>query len=634
MSRKTKTGLLAIIFLAAFLSISCKNGNGTSNDCALLLAISGVSYPGTLLAGSTMEVQGGGFDTACGQIEVVFSGYYGGRDVDVVVSPEVASLNQINLTVDSGFMGRFGSPGDSFSGNLSVRIVIASETANEVFFPVQFDIAAALSPILTNVSPRDVTLNAAVSISGDGFIRDGEGTTYAILDGTFEPETGGTITISGARTPVLLAEENDRTRGYFLFIPSLMGIVPGSFNGTVMLYNEHADSTVIGSSAIAAAFNLGISFVTGISPTQTSLGGVLTVEGVGFIGATTEETMTLLIQGTVNPYGGDPAAVTDLELIGNFVDGGHITYNVIPILDMDTNDRLIAADFGFQRGSFSGTVTPILSYGGDMVEGVPTEIDFELGPVKQVVFVQFTPGFIDTLEMFGLRAVSHHVKDRVIEKMRETYDGINVEFRIEEPDDYYPGGFAIVELSGPDPNGIGLFGYDNTPGKDVWNLRLHDRIGGVNAETQEDGHRGYGGVFIDSVLCWSENSPETVVCPAGLDPEPEFDAIFDPVRNKEVVAGEYPGGSDAARVAQIAEAIRVLGNIIGDTAAHELGHSFGLAHPYGAVDLVHNEPPGPGCLMDAGAYRPFDERAELHGASPGTWCGDERGYLKTIMPVD
>ena len=634
MSRKTKTGLLAIIFLAAFLSISCKNGNGTSNDCALLLAISGVSYPGTLLAGSTMEVQGGGFDTACGQIEVVFSGYYGGRDVDVVVSPEVASLNQINLTVDSGFMGRFGSPGDSFSGNLSVRIVIASETANEVFFPVQFDIAAALSPILTNVSPRDVTLNAAVSISGDGFIRDGEGTTYAILDGTFEPETGGTITISGARTPVLLAEENDRTRGYFLFIPSLVGIVPGSFTGTVMLLNEHADTTMIGSAAITAGFNLGKSFVTGFSPTSTSLGGVLTIEGAGFIGATTEETMTLLIQGTAYPYGGDPAAVTDLELIGSFVDGGHVNYDIIPVLDPDTNDRLIAADLGFQRGSFSGTVTPILSYRGERVEGVPTEIDFELGPVKQVVFVDFTQKFIDTLEMFGLRAVSHHVKERVIEKMREIYDGINVEFRTEEPVDYYPGGYAALEISGPDPNGIGLFGYDNTPGKDVWNLRLHDRIGGVNAETQEDGHRGYGGVFIDSVLCWSEHSPETVVCPAGMDHEPKFDTIFDPVRNKEVVAGEYPDGGDAARVAQIAEAVRVLGNIIGDTAAHEFGHSLGLSHPYGAAELFHCEPPGPGFLMDAGAYRPFDERAELNGAPHGNWCYDERGYLQTILPVD
>ncbi|MFH1438383.1 MAG: hypothetical protein ABIJ56_21925 [Pseudomonadota bacterium] len=634
MSRKNAAGLPLIVLLFASLSVACKNGNGTPHDCALQLAISGVSHPGTLLAGSTMEIQGSGFDSACGQVEVVFSGYYGGRDVEVVASPEVASLNRLNLTADSGFLGQFGSPGGSFSGNLGVRIAVASETANEVFYPVQFDIAAALSPILTDVSPVDVTLNAAVSVSGDGLIRDGEGTTHAILDGTFEPETGGTIAISGARTAVLLVEENDRTRGYFLFIPSLVGIVPGSFTGTVMLRNEHADSTVTGSGAIAASFNLGTGFVTGISPSRTSLGGVLTVEGAGFIGATTEETMTLLIEGTAIPYGGDPAAVTDLELIGNFVDGGHVTYDVIPIVDTDTNDRLIAADFGFQRGSFSGTVTPILSYRGDMVEGVPTHIDFELGPVKQVVFVDFTHGFIDTLELFGLRAVSLHVKERVIGKMRQIYNGINVEFRTEEPVDYYPGGYAALEISGPDPNGIGLFGYDNTPGKDVWNLRLHDRIGGVNAETQEDGHRGYGGVFIDSVLCWSEDSPGIVVCPAGLDPEPQFDTIFDPVRNQEVVAGEYPGGSDAARVAQIAEAIRVLGNIIGDTAAHELGHSFGLAHPYGATDLVHNEPPGPGCLMDAGAYRPFDERAELHGDPPGTWCGDEWGYLQTIMPID
>jgi hypothetical protein len=48
---------------------------------------------------------------------------------------------------------------------------------------------------------------------------------------------------------------------------------------------------------------------------------------------------------------------------------------------------------------------------------------------------------------------------------------------------------------------------------------------------------------------------------------------------------------------------------------------------------VHNEPPADGCLMDAGAYRPFAERAELPGTTPGAFCGDEPGYLQTILPT-
>ena len=56
----------------------------------------------------------------------------------------------------------------------------------------------------------------------------------------------------------------------------------------------------------------------------------------------------------------------------------------------------------------------------------------------------------------------------------EFYAGVGLELRT-DPDDYSL--YAQVDLTGFDPNGIGLMGYDNTPGKDSGNERLYDRIG-------------------------------------------------------------------------------------------------------------------------------------------------------------
>ena len=68
---------------------------------------------------------------------------------------------------------------------------------------------------------------------------------------------------------------------------------------------------------------------------------------------------------------------------------------------------------------------------------------------------------------------------------------------------------------------------DNTPGKDVGNLRLSDSIGGSNAEVQEDGAPGYGGVFIESYLWWSSHPELSLERPAGAPPvDPLFDEIL------------------------------------------------------------------------------------------------------------
>jgi hypothetical protein len=253
--------------------------------------------------------------------------------------------------------------------------------------------------------------------------------------------------------------------------------------------------------------------------------------------------------------------------------------------------------------------------------------------------VRFLRSYAESLRKFGLRAVDEAIRERVMTVVNRDYATINLEARREAVKDFAL--YSIAEIAGQDPNGLGLLGYDNTPGKDVGNQRLYDRIGGVNALTQEDGFPGYGGVFIESLLLFSPESGSPLA-------DPNFDAIFDPFRpdrgGRPVTAEDLSegmprptSGEDCPaprgdRPQQIACAIWVLGSLIGTTLSHEIGHSLGLANPYGQG--FHNQGSADNRLMDAGAFRPFLERAELRGHGPGRFCDEEYEYLRVILPTD
>lgn len=630
-SRRFSGGVAAFALAAATLATGCPDdSDGVPDVCRDGPAVAAVRMAETLLPGSAIELSGTNFLAECGAMRVLFRGTLDGRPVEVEVGAEVESTTLARYEVDVDLQAGFGADRGRFVGDVGLRQRAADGTVRESSLPVEFDLAATVTPRVSSVAPSDVTLNAVVVLAGDGFLEGAEGTSEAVLDGTFAPEGGGAPRpVTAVRLPATPVEAHDRTRAEFAYSPRIAGIAPGVFEGSLVVENRHATGPVESSAPLAVTFTLGRSLVTGISPANPTLGSIVTLLGAGFIGGAPDQTLTVRLDGTATPNGGSPTTVSNLELVPRFIDGGRAEYVVVPV---DAGGVLVAADFGFAWGMFHGTATPVLRYGAERVEGLGMPLDVVLGPTKQVVFVSFQAAFSDALRQFGLRAVEPEIRAAVLEKFRRTYAGVNVDVRDAAPADYYAGGYAVVEIGGPDPNGRGLFGYDNTPGKDVGNLRLHDRIGGANAEVQEDGYPGYGGVFVESFLCWSSHPPAGLTCPDGVG-DPEFDRLFNPVRSREVVAGEYPDGPDATRAAQIAEAVRALGNLIGDTAAHEFGHSLGLGMPYGPRDVVHHEPPADGCLMDAGSYRPFAERAELPGTTPGTWCGDERAYLDEILPV-
>ncbi len=236
-----------------------------------------------------------------------------------------------------------------------------------------------------------------------------------------------------------------------------------------------------------------------MAPEQVSLGQYLEIEGGGFVGGPADQVTLLHLIGQYTRDGTDTPIDIDTLLVPEFVSGSLVRY----VLNED--DDLGQLGLRESTGSFSGTVAPIVSYGEDEVNGAPLDIDVRLAPVVQVVYLNFTQQYISSLQHFGLRAADELIRQRVLDVVQRDYRTINVEVRTEPPADFSL--YSEVEVGGPDPNGLGLLGYDNTPGKDVGNLRLYDRIGGVNATTQADGFPGYGGVFVESLFTFSR-APE------------------------------------------------------------------------------------------------------------------------------
>jgi hypothetical protein len=298
-------------------------------------------------------------------------------------------------------------------------------------------------------------------------------------------------------------------------------------------------------------------------------------------------------------------------------------------------------DVRTEAGDVAGMLTPIVSYGADRVRGMPRTVTFAIAPVRQIVYLHFAASYVEALRDFGLGAVDARIRERIVAVCREAYQGVGLELRLEPPADFAL--FETVELVGIDRNDQGLFGYDNSPGKDSGNLRLYDRIGGVNAQTQADGYPGFGGVFLRSLFGFSQHPGRLATA---IDHgEPVFDQIFDPFRpdrggqpiaSADLTQGIAPvldgaGCPGRDRVQQIRCAIYVLGNLVGTTLAHEIGHSLGLANPY--QEGFHDPGDAPNRLMDAGEARPFLERAVLMGQGPAVFCDDEYGYLRTILPA-
>jgi hypothetical protein len=587
-------------------------------------SIVSVDAPTPILIGTAIRVVGRDLDRL-------------GSDPVLEVTHEGGSFVLSTLPHDREGELLFGMNGTGFSsllptgpeGIVDVSLILDGSGVRSAAFETTWELARELALELTEGLTGNVHWNDVVVLDGAGFVSPGEGTLEAHVVGTFSPASGAPIAVD-VRLPLSLVDRTSRSRAVVVLSTELGRNALGTLRGTMSVESTLAGGGLRTTATQAVDVRFSGPELYAFDPDLASLGETVRLRGAGFLGGADhpDETTLVRIEGMFTPQGGS-AAPFSMELVPELESGTAL------LLVLDTrvsSGRLVSALLGAARGTLEGLATPITLSGSDELTGTAVPFRFVLGAPRQVVYLRFLPGYYDSLARFGLAAAADRIEAGIVSRIEDIYVGVNVDIRTEEPTDFDARNYAVVEIGGPDPNGNGLFGYDNSPGKDVGNLRLFDHVGGANAETQMDGSPGYGGVFVESLLWWSEH-PELPGGrpPSSPSPEPLFDELFDPVRAEPVTLAETMGVGDVDRISAVDRAIRALSSIIGETTAHELGHSFGLAQPYGERTVFHNDSDGDGCLMDRGGDRPLEERAQEPGAVPTTLCYDEPMYMMEIL---
>jgi hypothetical protein len=590
--------------------------------------------PTTIIPGTTVQLVGDGFvEEQWGAATLHLAG-----DVDLRWSAAFVDFSTMTVSVDPSMIDDAG--GDApFHGEATIEVVAASDGQTYTSAPITVDLQfrSHLTPVVTTIESGGVQfVNDQIEIDGDGFLLGGnEGQSIARVTGCFQPDGGGSCDpVAQQDIPLTPSDPLQRTKATFPFSPKIAGIKPGTFQGQVVVVDQQAGQTPVPAIGAPVTYTLVSSQIFSVDPGSASLGQYVFVRGGGFVGGEDGALTQLELKGTFSKNG-SPGVPVDVTLIPEFVDGRLVRYV------LNTDDSIgHALDLTKDSGNFQGTATPIVSFGADTIAGVSSPAAFAITAVKQVVYLHYQTSYVEELRDFGLRAVDDKIRAQILVAVRDAYKGVNMDFRNEPPTDFAL--FSDVELVGVDPNNMGLFGYDNSPGKDNGNLRLYDELGGVNASTQMDGFPGFGGVFVRSLMGFSKHPGEFAASVPGADDT--FDKIFDPFRPDQDgqaitsvdLAGVAlpPAGPDTCpgtdRASQISCAIYVMGNLIGGTLAHEIGHSLGLANPY--ADGFHDNGDQPNRLMDAGGDRSFNERAVLGGEGPGVFCTDEYDYLRQILP--
>jgi len=596
------------------------------------LTVTGIA-PDPVVPGTVLVLRGSGFlPLEAATLTVRVRGLVDGASVNVEVTPARLAEDELAVSVTGPLAdGLFGSPpvAGTFVGVVSVRRVAGDGTVDEAELETDLSLEVALEPSVASVTPQEWYPGDRVRVEGSRFLHPSEGLSLLRFDGTFTllspPEV---VPVGGLVVPATPTSPERRDDLEFLLTPDLFGIRPGNFSGTVTVVNQTAAGATTESTPLELAeVPIRRPVITEVSPLVASRGQRVTFEGRGLLppDSLLQATSLLLLEGAFEPNRGPMIDLTGTNSLALFPDPALDNTQVTVTLRVDVGVDGQPSGLGLLPGTFDGTVTPMLVSGPDSVRGDPFGLTLQITPARQIVYIKLLPSFDEALQAFGLREAREAVEAQIVAAAAQIYDGLNVGFTLTPPEDYAE--FCVAEVGGRDPNGTNLFGLDNTAGKDVGNLRFDDVIGGFNAETRAQGFAAYGGIFPAEFM---QLSPSVG---AGGNTSARFDDIFGPVSPElggtPATAEEAAGTADRAEL--VAEAVRVFGNLVGNTIAHEVGHSLGLTAIEGQF---HNSGDNPAWIMDAGSFRPFEERAQVDGQGPEVFSPTNRAYLEQVLPLE
>jgi hypothetical protein len=598
-----------------------------------------VEAPALLFPGGRVALRGTGFLTGtAGETRVFFAGRLGARPLQFEWPALETAPDRLVLALTPEVLAALGAPAlpdAALTGTLRVDVVPRDQPAlaTRAEFPLAVEVRTQPAPALLAVETDALAPGGHVRVRAHDLLGPGEGQSTLLLTGAFSADD-----VSVAPRPVVdarlpLVEAVGRGEGAFALGAGVFGLAPGTFEGTARLSLTTTDGRVYESAALPTVTLVQLPVALPPPPPLTlARGEILRLPAPGALplDAGAQTATVLVLEGTFTPRDGGPpetlAGPTAWRWAPEDVPGPDTLRLSLRTRAADEAATLAS---GERPGRFEGQVRMVVRAGRAQSETAPVPLTLTLAPMRQAVVLDFTPGFEEGLALFGLADASREIRERVLAVCRRDYAGLRVTFSESPPADTVE--FTTIELGGRDPNGLGLLGLENTAVKDTDNRRLDERLGGRNAVSAESGAPAFGGIFVSSFLRLSPGQPE----PAAIA-SPAFDAIFAPF-SPEIAPDAEPwrglaeeiGTEDAeARITAQKDAVRVLGNLIGSTVTHELGHALGLSAVPGRV---HNPGDWPGDLMDRGDARPLAERAELDGTPPGRFTNVNAEYLQRLL---
>jgi hypothetical protein len=613
------------LLLAALLALAaCQGARAAKSDLVTELALVAAT-PAEVLPGTVLTVEAQGV-LAEGLADY---GYQLSDDTGRLLDQGPATRvddGRLSVRPSDGFVA--AARGDARRIALTIaRTVRADGSLSQASLPLTLTVTTNLDPSFEPADAGVHYLYDTLGLAGHGFLQPGEGDTVAVIDGDYTfSGLPGVRRVHGLAVPLDVV---DRDRADLLLTVDLFGVRPGRFSGTLRVEN-HAGDDVRAAPAAAVSIEVAASRIDGVQPSTVRRGQVLRVLGAGFVPTdfALEATTLVALDGTFAPKRGPVEEWTGTHRLIVVPDAYPAPGEIDWVLRVTRGPKGTLVGLGAQAGTFSGSAVPVLVNGIDWIEGAPVDVGFTVGQPLQVVLVKYLPGFAESLADFGLQAAEARVHAAILQRCAATYEGINIAFVEKRPTDLVD--YSVIELGGQDPNRAGLLGLDNTEGKDTGNLRFNDVLGGMNAGSEEAGYYAYGGVFLDSFFAFSPTWPESKGSELAAPLFDEVFADFVPALGGTAATDDEVAGQ-GSRAAKLDEAIVVLGNLVGDTVAHEVGHSLGLANIDGEY---HSLGDNPGWIMDAGPARSFLERSGLGPDGPEHFSPDDRAYLLSILPLD